>query len=250
MSGIVAATLHAPLPVHVLDISNTVNPDVAGLLSAGGWFGKQQPVRIINTALVNTLEIPASLDGADLTLVNQAGGLIGGTVSGGTAIKTRASIKIDNAGSINGGGGAGGTGGTTNVQFQSPTYIPATGWGYGGNGGSGKGFAVGDLQIYEASAGAAGTSTGVIYGHLASGGDFGGGGSWAQAYGGSGGYGGDWGQQGYNGGAASTSGAGGYVYVSGGPTPGGIGTQGGYYIDGNSFVTWVNVGTRLGRVLA
>ena len=247
MSGIVAATLHAPLPVHVLDISNTVKPDIAALLSAGGWFGKQQKLRIVNSALVNTLDIPASLDGADITLVNASACLIGGVRNAGTAIKTRAHIKIDNAGSINGGGGGGGSGGNTNVQFQAPTYIPAVGWGYGGAGGDGQGFGDSNLTIYARSFGAAGTSTGVIYGSYAGGG-FGGGGEWAQAYGGEGGTGGDWGQAGDTGGSASTSGVGGYV--SGGASPGYAGQLAGYYIDGNDFVTWINTGTRIGRVLA
>ena len=247
MSGIVAATLHAPLPVHVLDISNTVKPDIAALLSAGGWFGKQQKLRIVNSALVNTLEIPASLDGADITLVNASAGLIGGVRNAGTAIKTRAHIKIDNAGSINGGGGGGGGGGYTNVQFQAPTYIPAVGWGYGGAGGYGQGFGESNLTIYARSYGAAGTSTGVIYG-TRYGGSFGGGGEWAQAYGGEGGTGGYWGQAGDNGGYSSTSGVGGYV--SGGAGSGYAGQLAGYYIDGNDFVTWINTGTRIGRALA
>ena len=247
MSGIVAATLHAPLPVHVLDISNTVKPDIVALLSAGGWFGKQQKLRIVNSALVNTLEIPASLDGADITLVNASAGLIGGRRNAGTAIKTRAHIKIDNAGRINGGGGGGGSGGNTNVQFQAPTYTPAVGWGYGGAGGDGQGFGPSNLTIYARSSGAAGTSTGVIYG-IRDGGGFGGGGEWAQAYGGEGGTGGDWGQAGGTGGSASTSGVGGYV--SGGANLGYAGQLAGYYIDGNDFVTWINTGTRIGRALA
>lgn len=247
MSGIVAATLHAPLPVHVLDISNTVKPDIAGLLSAGGWFGKQQQLRIVNNGMVNTLDIPASLDGADITLVNASGGLIGGARNAGTAIKTRAHIKIDNAGSINGGGGGGGSGGNTNVQFQAPTYIPAVGYGYGGAGGDGQGFGESNLTIYASDSGAAGTSTGVIYG-IRDGGGFGGGGEWAQAYGGDGGTGGNWGLGGNYGGFSSVSGAGGYV--SGGVSSGPDGQFAGYYIDGNDFVTWINTGTRIGRVLA
>lgn len=247
MSGIVAATLHAPLPVHVLDISNTVKPDIVALLSAGGWFGKQQQLRIVNNGKVNTLDIPASLDGADITLVNASAGLIGGVYNGGTAIKTRAHIKIDNAGSINGGGGRGGSGGSTVVQFQAPTYIPAVGRGYGGAGGDGQGFGESNLTIYARSLGAAGTSTGVIYGSR-SGGGFGGGAEWAQAYGGGGGPGGDWGLSGNFGGFSRVSGVGGYV--SGGVNPGPSGQRAGYYIDGNSYVTWINTGTRLGGVKA
>ena len=225
----------------------SVKPDIVALLSAGGWFGKQQKLRIVNSALVNTLDIPASLDGADITLVNASGGLIGGARNAGTAIKTRAHIKIDNAGSINGGGGGGGSGGNTNVQFQAPTYIPATGWGYGGAGGDGQGFGESNLTIYARGFGAAGTSTGVIYG-VRDGGGFGGGGEWAQAYGGDGGEGGDWGLGGNFGGFSSVSGAGGYV--SGGASRGPDGQFAGYYIDGNDFVTWINTGTRIGRVLA
>ena len=130
------------------------------------------------------------------------------------------------------------------MQFQAPTYIPAVGWGYGGAGGDGQGFGESNLTIYARRFGAAGTSTGVIYG-TRDGGGFGGGGEWAQAYGGEGGTGGDWGQAGGPGGSASTSGYGGYV--SGGANLGSAGQLAGYYIDGNSYVTWLATGTRLGR---
>ena len=84
----------------------------------------------------------------------------------------------------------------------------------------------------------------MIYGSY-DGGSFGGGGEWAQAYGGEGGTGGDWGLGGNSGGFSSVSGVGGYV--SGGANPGPNGQLAGYYIDGNSYVTWLATGTRLGR---
>ena len=64
--------------------------------------------------------------------------------------------------------------------------------------------------------------------------------------GGNGGWGGPWGTSGYPGDAASYSSSSG----SGSTGQGTAGVPAGYYIDGNDFVTWINTGTRIGRVLA
>lgn len=138
----------------------------------------------------------------------------GGT--GGTALHIRSAISIDNQGGIYGGGGGGGGGnGTGN---------------YGGGGGGGGaptrlGGAGGSGSLANGMQGGAGASASV--GTPGGTGGNGGGGSAVK--------GGNGGSRG-NGGSAASSGA------SGGLA--------GYYVDGNSNVTWLNNGTRSGRVLA
>lgn len=251
MSGILAATVGGGIGELVINITSTVNPNIPALATAAGWLGTMQKIRIVSTGQVNTLDIPAgTLNGADITLDLSAASFIGGTFNGGTALKTRVSIKVRNLGTLAGGGGKGGDGGTNNVQFRSPDYIPAVGWGNGGSGGAGQGFASGSLSIVAASSGAAGTSGGRVYGYSASGGgSFGGGVPWAQAFGGNGGAGAGWGSNGAAGAGTSISKSpipAGSSYVDGNYT-GAAGQLAGLYIDGNSYVTWLATGTRLGR---
>ena len=50
--------------------------DILAMAQAAGWVGTPQKIRIVNNDLVNTLTIPSSLAGADITLVNAAGARI------------------------------------------------------------------------------------------------------------------------------------------------------------------------------
>lgn len=237
MSGILAMMTGAS-PDLVLDISNTERPDILALAQAAGWLGTAQKIRIVNNSLVNTLSIPASLAGADITLVNAAGARIGGsTIHASTALTLRAATKIENLGIISGHGGAGGNGATAWISRVVNGATQAAS-GSGGGGSRGRGFTYG-TAIATSLSGDAGTT-----GTLDSSGFGGGGGSRgsASATGGSGGTGGDWGQVGLSGDVGSISGD--YDTGSVG-TPGG-GQAPGYYIDGASYATWLATGTRLG----
>lgn len=240
MSGILAMMTGGAPTELVLDISNTAQPNIPALAQAAGWVGTSQKIKIVNNALVNTLSIPSSLAGADITLVNAAGALIGGDVYGSTALTLRIPVKIQNLGSITGAGGGGGSGATA---WISRTYSGNTqsATGSGGGGRTGQGFVNSasltiNSDIYAVYQGTTGT--------LGATGSFGGGGGrgTASATGGNGGTGGSWGQAGSAGSAGSISGD----YDTGSVGTPGAGIPPGYYIDGASFATWLATGTRLG----
>jgi len=130
--------------------------------------------------------------------------------NGGPALRAQYAIGIDAAGGVIGGGGGGG--GSSN--------------GGGGGGRSGRTDAAGGVG---APAGASGT--------FSSGGSGGGGG---------GGAGGTTGP-GYDGSGASGGGGGGWG-ASGGTTGSYAGGTGGAAVVGNSYITWINTGTRYGAI--
>ena len=251
MSGLLGAFVGGGVNPFTLNVTNLARPNVQALASAQGWLGAVQPLIIVSTGLVSTLEIPASMNGCDILLDLSAASFVGGEYSSGTALKTRAHIKVRNLGTLAGGGGRGGNGGQTNVQFRSPDYIPDISWGYAGAGGAGQGFAASSISIHAAESGAAGTSSGIAYGYSAGGGPVGGGGRpHGQACGGKGGTGGGWGTAGSGGGVSSTSvsAPAGTSYLDGGASFGDPGGAAGLAVDGNSFITWISTGTRLGGI--
>ena len=240
MSSILAMMTGGAPPDLVVDISNKFQPDIPALVQAAGWVGTSQKIILRNTGLINTMIIPAGvLSGADITLVNAAGALIGGSTLGSTALTLRIPVKIQNLGSINGAGGQGGSGATAWISrvYNGNTQSAS---GSGGGPGSGQGFTNGltlNGDIYSSNPGTTGT--------LGATGDFGGGSGGrgtASATGGNGGTGGAWGQAGSSGGAGSISGD----YDTGSVGTPGAGIPPGYYIDGASFATWLATGTRLG----
>lgn len=242
MSGILSMFFAGRVGALTLDISNRVNPNVVGLLTAAGWAGLSHPVVLVNNGLINTLNIPSSMHGTDLTLINSSGRRIGGVYDGGSALITRAAIKIQNLGILSGGGGRGGNGGSAWVRRTLGNGSIQTATGAAGNGGRGQGFNPGALTIADAEGLGPGT-TGVLSPA----------GSWgpgdpgrgsAQAIGGYGGGGGAWGQLGNYGNDGQASGD----YDTGGGYPRGDPGLAGFYVDGSSFVTWLATGTRLGRV--
>lgn len=239
MSGVLAMMTGGAPPDLVVDISNTAQPDIPALVQAAGWVGTSQKIRIVNTGLVNTLTIPSSLVGADITLVNAAGARIGGsTWSRSTALTLRVATKIQNLGIISGHGGDGGPGATAWIS-RAFSSVTQSALGSGGGGGQGQGFAYGiEITPFSETYGYSGTT-----GTLGATGSFGGPGRGAaSATGGSGGAGGFWGQAGYPGGAGAISGD----YDTGSAGTPGDGFPPGYYIDGASFATWLATGTRLG----
>uniref|UniRef100_A0A1A7GEA7 Uncharacterized protein n=1 Tax=biofilter metagenome TaxID=1070537 RepID=A0A1A7GEA7_9ZZZZ len=242
MSGILAMMFAGQIGALTLDISNRVNPNVANLLSAAGWAGINQPVVLVNNGLINTLNIPSSMNGTDLTLINAASCRIGGVLNGGTALTTRAAIKIQNLGILSGGGGVGGVGGSAWVRRTLANGAVQYVTGSAGSGGAGQGFNPGALTIAAAQAGGEGTT-----GYLSPSGSWGPGDPGrgeAWAYGGNGGSGGAWGQSGSSGNSGQASGD----YDTGAGYADGAPGLAGFYVDGNSYVTWLATGTRLGRV--
>ena len=159
--------------------------------------------------------------------------------AGGRGIYTTIATNITNFGTIAGGGGGGGGGGCCKSHGGALTGCGASG------GGSGAGYRLGS--------GGAGTSGINGTGTAGGGGGFtsaGSGGPITYAFGGqqSGSYSGAAG----NGGGLGASGSSGQLssvnYYDWFPQDGGDGGAAGYYLVGNSNVTWVATGTRLGQV--
>lgn len=245
MSGVMATVLYS-MPTLVLDISNTASPNIPALLSAAGWVGVSQKVIVVNNDNVNTLVFPASLAGADITLKNSPGKLIGGVKNGGTGLKTQVPIKVDNSGATIAAGGTAGRPAPTASFSYSQSYANGAGAvGYGGAGGNGQGFdSAGSLTIVAAQPGSPGTSNSATGLNKINGVPIG----TATAYGGNGGAGGGWGAGGGN---SDNSG----VITVSGEAPASRSGEGfwpgwaaGYAVDGNSLITWINTGTRLGQI--
>ena len=219
-----------------LNITTSVaNPDVHQLALTAGWSGTSPLIVNFNCPYVNSLRLDGSKTfPAGLTLNIASGCLIGGVINSGTAIYTRIPMTINNSGTIAGGGGRGGDGQGVYVRYSSDTTNVV---GYGGSGGNGQGFAnTSATAPTSAASGWAGTTStypyDVIGGHVK---------PWAT--GGYGGYGGGWGTAGFNGQAGAY---GGTYSTQGEWTPAAAGSTAGKYVDGNSYITWGTLGTRLG----
>jgi hypothetical protein len=188
-------------------------------VAAGTEIGQQQGTQ----AAFRTGTFPS---GSILTLINYGkisgyGGTAGtGAIApattatagsaGGTAFKATEDISVDNQGTLRGGGGGGGGGGTDGTDD-------------GGDGGGGQGQPGGLSPAGVAYRGTIGVSG---LGTVAAGGA------------GDGGAGGAWG-------TAGTAGED-IVHPYG---DGGAGGAAGYSVDGTSFVTWINTGTRTGPIV-
>ncbi len=213
----------------------TVNPDILALARAKGWDGIGNVSIIVSAgADVGALVIPN--DFADNTVSIANSGRIGGiggsrNARGGTGIYTRRKITIANNGSIFGGGGGGGDGGDATICAYSSCSI-----GRGGGGGVGGGYVlVSSVYQYQQTGGIGnqGSNDSIPGVNAASGGRGGDGGAIGLS-----------GQAGSSGSTSGTSEPGSPSYS----TPG-TGGPAGYYVDGNSFVTWLATGTRLGNVI-
>lgn len=206
--------------------SNVANPNIRSLALAAGWDGASAVIVNITATLINTLQFTTSFPGG-LTLNISASTRVGGVTGGGAAISTTVPISINNLGIISGGGGYGGNGQGTWSDYTLPATALTRSWGDAGLGGAGQGFSnSSSLTIIGASSGTAGG-----YASAGSG--------WAQ--GGNGGGGGAWGSPGAAGSYGSWSGVQGgeWTSLSGGGA-------GGLAVSGNSNVTWVATGTRVG----
>ena len=196
------------------------------VIGAGVTVGSTDP-------LIYALNIPSAF--GSTVRIDNSGSIQGArgaanSGTGGNAIFAGASgISINNQGTIYAGGGGGGQGGTggggsrTTFVGRIPTSVNTNG-GAGGAGGVGQGY--NQSNTNGAGGAAGGTNAGT-------GGTGGTGGTWAAS--------GTDGSVGTNGNRTTAPALG----VAGGPGYGGLG---GYYIVGNSNVTWIATGTRLGAV--
>jgi hypothetical protein len=226
--------------------SNQTNANLATLATAAGWNGTTKVVATINSGVFVSanstgtpgLTVNGSFPGG-VELINNGsiigmgggggkGGQGGDTgkvgLSGGLALTVSVALTLRNNGTIGGGGGGGGGGGWggNDLGFQY-------GGGGGGGGRTGTTNSPGGQRGIEANIpsfdGASGTSSGAGNGGASSGGP---GGPNA------GGNGGNWGSSGSAGQTSSTTGGGG----------GGAGAA----ITGNSNITYLATGTRLGAI--
>ncbi len=230
----------------ILNLSGiTVNPNILALAQAQGWLGYGTlTINVLSGADVGALVIPNDFPDGSVYIVNNGriGGLGGSSNSrGGTGIYTRRKITVTNNGTMFGGGGGGGEGTGAKLCWSSDCH--SANGGYGGRGGgyySQDGSGNPGTWVYQ-STGTAGFSGGDS--SRPSTGYPGDGGSTIIA--GNGGSGGAVGQPGLPGGGANWSGS----YSTSSTTVGAAPGLAGYYVDGNSFVTWLATGTRLGNVI-
>jgi hypothetical protein len=251
--------------------SNQTNANLRTLAVNAGWNQAVRVVCTINSGIYvssNNTNTPAlTIEGAfpgGVEVINNGfvvgrGGTGGGGanigsnggpgIAGGTALLAQVSVSINNQGTIGGGGGGGGGGQSTwDIIFDpftgQDTNRGATGGGGGGGrsgpaanglgGAKGTGFSTLNAvdQQRASAAGSSGTESsggaGGIGGQI---GSFG--------FGGTGGAGGTWGATGGAGGSAS-----GLTSFNNG----GAATAGGAAVNGNSNITWVATGTRLGAI--
>lgn len=234
--------------------SNQTNANLATLATNAGWNGSSKVVATIGSGVYissNSTGTPAlTVNGSfagGVELVNNGyivgrGGNGGNANSGsgsagGTALSVLTAISITNNGTVAGGGGGGGAGGWGRITDGYQNYRYANGGGGGGgrssaaansSGGTGGGTG-GAGTVSAAGSGGAGAQVS----------NYGGGG---YARGGNGGSGGGWGSNG-SGGATGIM-----VGGIGGGSGGGGGGASGAAVSGNSNITWVTLGTRLGSI--
>jgi hypothetical protein len=226
--------------------SNYSSPqNLRSLALAAGWNGSD-PVLATNTAIISSdttgtaaLTINGSFPGGVILINNGtvvgmggAGGAGGGQSSGavsgsagGTALSVSVAVSINNTSGTFAGGGGGGGGGSAG--------------GSGGVLGGGGGGGGGRTGLTNSAAGAGGSAR--EPGGAGSAGTYsaaGGGGNRARSQGGNGGSGGDWGSVGVNG----------VLGTDPFHQNFGVGGAAGNAITGNSNITWIATGTRLGPI--
>lgn len=213
--------------------SSVASPKFRQMALNAGWNGNAALVINITAPLVNTVHFLAGESYPQgVTLKISSGTRVGGT---GDAIVTAVPLAIDNLGIISGGGGYGGQGaGITGV------WAGVTQSAYGGSGSRGTGFLdTASLVIVDAGTGAAGGYvewTNEVIGQNR---------PWMR--GAPGGAGGGWGGWGAAGLSSGSSGNG--ATITGTASPATAGNSPNAAVRGNSLVTWLNTGTRLGTLI-
>lgn len=253
-----------------IPVRATIN---AGVFISGSVPGNSTPALTINgsfpngVSLINngTIAGDGGNGGAGGAAAQSTSGTTVGSAgsTGGLALTVSVPVSITNNGTIAGGGGGGGGGGGV---YWAWTY-GASGndaflWQPGGGGGGGRanasysssGGAAGSIsgsgsggsissvvQLVNVAAGGSGTSSAAGAGG-AGGSRRGTGGTTRTVTGGTGGAGGGWGTAGSTGATATASGSATAMRA------GGAGGGAGNAISGNSNITWVAFGTRLGAI--
>lgn len=230
------ANFYGKSNTFTLNITTSVaSPNIHALAISAGWSGTSSLIVNFNCPLVNSLRLDGSKTfPGGLALNISASCRIGGVINSGTAFYTRVAVTVNNSGIISGGGGKGGDGQRPYVRYSTdPTNVI----GGAGAGAAGQGFAsTASLTVNAAGFGFSG-STSTYSGEVI--------GTAPWATGGVGGNGGAWGTAGATGSAGTY---GGNYSTSGIWTAATAGTAAGLYVDGNSFVTWTAIGTRVGGV--
>lgn len=217
-------------------VAAVASPNIRQLAMNAGWDQSAKLIVNVN-ADINTLRLDAGLSFPQGVRLNISAGVrVGGVRNGGTALFTRVPVEINNLGTISGGGGAGGAG--ESVYFeQAGQGSSSRVWCGGGTGGDGTGYVNTASLAVTSSSGAVATTysyTGDVVGTQA----------WGR--GGTGGNGGGWGANGSYG-QSNTAFGGGYANA-GTWVVAQAGRTAGAYVDGNSFVTWLTPGVRMGTV--
>lgn len=224
--------------------ANQTNLNLRSYAIANGWDGSASLNVTINSSVViysTTSTYALTIDGSfpsGITLINNGvivgdggnggaggsngiggGGSVGGVGgSAQNALFVDTPTTIDNQGTIAGGGGGGGGGGGSSYQWVG---LP------GGGGGGGRSGLQNSNGGSASRPGSAGTFSAPGTGGART--------TYIFTYGGRGGTGGEWGASGENGEAAWNR-------------AGGAGGAGGSAVAGDSNITWINTGTRLGSV--
>ncbi|QIL69557.1 hypothetical protein G7048_03710 [Diaphorobacter sp. HDW4B] len=230
MSRLIAASGGA----FTLNITASVaNPDIRALAIAAGWSPSKPLIVNITAPLINTLNLGSTAFAGGLRINISASTRIGGVLNSGTALTTGVAVEINNLGIISGGGGKGGAGASVWCDYSASRV-----GGAGGAGGDGQGFLnASSLTVVAAGNGASGSYSeysGSVVGTRpwASGGPGGNGGAWGTA--------GSAGADGSVGGNYSAAGYESYAQA---------GVAAGNAVNGNSKVTWIATGTRLGGLI-
>lgn len=216
--------------------TSIASPDIHARAISAGWNGTAPLICNLNCPYVCFLSLNGSKTfPGGLTVNILTGCLVGGSYNGGTAIYARVPVTIANYGTIAGGGGAGGRGAIAYAQ-QSTTDPRVYSF---GSGGRGKGFASATSTIVLDSTVGDPAPYVVAPGETV--------GNSANCQGGNGGAGGGWGATG-SGGVNSYTANKGSGYAAGVDSWADSGSPAGKYIDGNSYVTWLVPGVRMGNV--
>lgn len=213
-------------PFSLTIASGNPSPNIRQLAVAAGWNQRAKLLVNVTAARVAGLVVPSASQasfpaGVEITIG------AGTTIYGDAALSAGQPITVRNLGTLAANGGIGGNGGSMRFVIDGVTY--------NGSGGTfGFGALFNGTSVFPAQDGENGTRSYLEYPN-----------SWVE--GGKGGKGGDFGQWGSAGSAPTCS-----PDLVGHPnaviTPPQSGGPPGYAVSGNSNITWLATGTRLGRI--